>query len=63
MALIESCIFYEDSRCTLKGGCCDLDCNLTKNDMVSHRHGEMDPFTEWETPKKQDKEGLEWKSK
>ena len=59
MALIESCIFYEDSRCMLKGGCCDLDCNLTKNDMGTQIYDEMDPFTEWQIEKKQVEESQE----
>jgi len=48
MALVESCIFYEDSRCMLKGSCCDLDCSLSKNGNGAQSYDEIDTFTEWE---------------
>ena len=59
MALIESCIFYEDSKCILKGGCCDLDCNLPKNDISTQFYDEIDSFTEWQIEKKQEEERKE----
>jgi hypothetical protein len=43
----------------LKGGCCDLDCNLTKNDMGTQIYDEMDPFTEWQIEKKRVEESQE----
>jgi hypothetical protein len=51
MGLVESCIFYKDSRCMLKGGCCDLDCSLSKNGNGSQSYDEIDPFTKWQIEK------------
>lgn len=57
--MIESCIFYEDSKCMLKGGCCDLDCNLPKNGQPSHFYDEIDSFNEWQSEKKKKKEDFD----
>jgi hypothetical protein len=54
MALVESCNFYEDSRCMLKGGCCDLDCSLSKNGNGTQSYDEIDTFTKWQLEKMQE---------
>lgn len=59
MSMIESCIFYEDSKCLLKGGCCDLDCNLPKNGSNPHFYDEIDSLTEWQNEKKKKKEDFD----
>jgi len=54
MALVESCIFYVDSRCMLKGGCCDLECSLSKNGNGTQFYDEIDTFTKWQWEKMQE---------
>jgi hypothetical protein len=56
MALVESCIFYDESRCMLKGGCCDLDCSLSKNGNGIQFYDEIDTFTKWQLEKMQEEE-------
>ena len=43
----------------LKGACCDLDCNLPKNDISTQFYDEIDSFTEWQIEKKQEEERKE----
>ena len=45
MTFIESCIYYKDSKCVLKGGCCDLNCNITDTEKGSLFYDEIDQFT------------------
>jgi hypothetical protein len=62
MALVESCIFYEDSKCMLKGGYCDLDCSLSKNDHATQFYDEIDTFTKWQIEKaKREEINSQWK--
>ena len=56
MALVESCIFYVDSRCMLKGGCCDLDCNLPKDGNGTQLYDEIDTFTKWQIERAKEEE-------
>jgi hypothetical protein len=59
MAFIESCIYYQDSKCILKGGCCDLDCGLTHSEKGSPFYDEIDTFTKWQLERtKQEDENL-----
>jgi hypothetical protein len=57
MALPESCIFYEDSKCLLKGGDCDQNCELTQNANGSQSSDEIDRLIEWRIGKTPDGEG------
>ncbi len=47
MSFEKSCKFYQDSKCILKGGCCDLNCELTNFDRSDQFYDEIDTFTEW----------------
>ena len=47
MTFVESCIYYQDSRCVLKGGCCDLNCDRVETDKGSQLYDEIDPLTKW----------------
>ena len=51
MSFERSCKFYQDSKCILQGGCCDLHCELTNFDSRDQFYDEMDPFTEWQIEK------------
>jgi len=51
MALPESCIFYEDSKCLLKGGGCDQNCGLTQNAKGTESSDEIDTLIEWRIEK------------
>jgi hypothetical protein len=57
MAPAESCIFDQDSRCLLKGGCCDLDCNPAQDENGAQCHGEIDALIEWRGEKAPEGEG------
>jgi hypothetical protein len=57
MALPESCIFYEDSKCLLKGGSCDQNCELTQNGKGAQSSDEIDTLIEWRIEKAPDGEG------
>jgi hypothetical protein len=50
MTFVESCIYYQDSKCILKGGCCDLDCGLTHSEKSNPFYDEIDTFTPLESP-------------
>ena len=47
MTFLESCIYYQDSKCKLKGSCCDLNCNMTELDRSNLTYDESDPFAKW----------------
>jgi hypothetical protein len=51
MTFIESCIYYKDSICVLKDGCCDLNCDMADTDKVDRFYDEIDPFTKWQIEK------------
>ena len=57
MALPESCIFYEDSKCLLKGGGCDQKCELTQNAKGTESSDEIDKLIEWRIEKGPEGEG------
>ncbi len=57
MTFIESCIYYQDSKCILKGGCCDLDCSLTDSEKGSPFYDEIDTFTKWQLERTKQEEG------
>ena len=57
MALSESCIFYEDSKCLLKGGSCDQDCEVTQNTKDTESSDEIDKLIEWRIDKAPEGEG------
>ncbi len=57
MALPESCIFYEDSKCLLKGGCCDHNCEVTQNAKGVQSSDEIDTLIEWRIEKAPEGEG------
>jgi hypothetical protein len=57
MAPAESCIFDQDSRCLLKGGCCDLNCNPAQDENGAQCHDEIDTLIEWRTEKAPEGEG------
>ena len=46
MSFGKACKFYQDSKCILKGGCCDLNCELTNFGRRDQFYDEMDPFAE-----------------
>lgn len=48
MTFVESCIYYQDSKCVLKGGCCDLNCDMGETDKGNKFYDEIDPFTKWQ---------------
>ncbi len=41
------CKFYENSRCTIKGKYCDLNCDQFFNDEDSKFYDRVDPFAQW----------------
>ena len=47
MSLEKSCKFYQDSKCILEGGYCDLDCNRLMSDEDFRLYGKMDALTQW----------------
>jgi hypothetical protein len=57
MALPESCIFYEDSKCLLEGGGCDHNCQFTQNAKGAESSDEIDPLIEWRIDKPPEGEG------
>jgi len=63
MSFEKSCKFYEDSKCILKGGCCDLDCGLTDSERSNPFIDEIDAFTEWRIERDQKEENSGWKSR
>ena len=57
MTLVESCIYYQDSKCILKGGCCDLNCGMTESEIGNQSYDEIDVFTQWRIEKTKSGEG------
>jgi len=57
MAPGESCIFDQDSRCLLKGGCCDLNCNPAQDENGAQCQDEIDTLIEWRAEKAPEGEG------
>jgi len=53
MSFEKSCKFYQDSKCILKGGCCDLNCELTNSDRSDEFYDVVDAFTKWRIEKAQ----------
>ena len=47
MGLEKSCKFYQDSKCILEGGHCDLDCTHLMSDEDFRLCGKMDALTLW----------------
>ena len=48
MTFVVSCIYYQDSKCMLKGNCCDLNCDMADSDRGQPFADEIDPITKWE---------------
>ena len=48
MSFEKSCKFYQDSKCILKGGYCDLDCNRLMSDEDFRFYDKMDALTQWQ---------------
>jgi len=47
MTFLESCMYYQDSKCALKGGCCDLNCSMNEANRGNLTNDESDPFAKW----------------
>lgn len=47
MSLEKSCKFFQDSKCILGGGYCDLDCNRLMSDEDFRFYDKMDALTQW----------------
>ena len=56
MAPAESCIF-DQARCLLKGGCCDLNCNPAQDENGAQCHDEIDTLIEWREEKAPEGDG------
>ena len=61
MTFVESCIYYQDSRCVLKGGCCDLNCGMVETDKCNPFYDEIDLLTKWRMENAQKEKDLESK--
>jgi hypothetical protein len=48
MALGSSCKFYDNSKCTLEGKFCDLDCSRLLEQIESRLGEKVDPFIQWQ---------------
>jgi hypothetical protein len=48
MSFEKSCKFYQDSKCILEGGYCDLDCNRLMSDEDFRFYDKMDALTQWQ---------------
>jgi hypothetical protein len=59
MSFLESCIYYQDSKCVLKGGCCDLNCDMANSERDNLSYDESDPFTRWGIEKAEKEENSE----
>ncbi len=59
MSFLESCIYYQDSKCVLKEGCCDLNCDMANSERDHLSYDESDPFTRWEIEKAEKEENSE----
>jgi len=42
------CKYYRNSKCTLEGSYCDLNCNQPNRGEVSRSYDENDVFTQWQ---------------
>jgi len=47
MSLEKSCKFYQDSRCILEGGHCDLNCDRLMSDEDFRLYDKMDVLAQW----------------
>jgi len=47
VSLEKSCKFYQDSKCILEGGYCDLDCNRLMSDEDFRFYDKTDALTQW----------------
>jgi hypothetical protein len=64
MTLEKSCKFYEDARCILKDGYCDLNCNQTIGDKDIQYNDEVEMLTKWRIEKAEKEiENSGWKLK
>jgi len=62
MSFEKSCKYFQDSKCTLKGGCCDLNCDIAhSSDRDNLFCDEIDTFTQWWLEKEQREENLRLK--
>ncbi len=43
----KACKFYQDSKCIIEGGYCDLDCNRLMSDEDFRFSDKMDALTQW----------------
>ena len=59
MTFLESCVYYQDSKCTLKGSCCDLNCGMIESDRDNLTNDESDPFAKWGIEKAQKEKNSE----
>jgi hypothetical protein len=57
MTPAESCIFDQNSRCLLKGGCCDHNCNSAQYANGTQCNDEIDTLIEWRKEKPPGGEG------
>ena len=48
MSFEKSCKFYQDSKCILEGGYCDLNCNRQMSDEDFRFYDKMDALTQWQ---------------
>jgi hypothetical protein len=56
MSFEKSCKYYQDSKCILKGGCCDLNCDMADSNGGNHYYDEIDTFTKWWVEREQREE-------
>lgn len=61
MSFDKCCQFYQDSKCILKGGCCDLDCGLTFPETDYSFYDDLDEFTKWKLDQLEEQKRLESK--
>jgi hypothetical protein len=47
VSLEKSCKFYQDSKCILEGGYCDLDCNRLMSDEDFRFYDKTDALAQW----------------
>lgn len=48
MSLDQSCKFYQDSKCILEGGFCDLNCNHLMSDEDFRFYDKIDALMQWQ---------------
>lgn len=62
MSFEKSCKYFRDSKCILKGGCCDLNCDIARSfDGNGLFCDEIDTFTKWWMEKEKREENLRLK--